>query len=152
MFRPQNHVQGKIFRTFRESFSNFSPSRKFFRRPKFFAKFSWQRCDSFGPKIVKIGAILTVFRPFEISRKFCPVRAPSKFAMRIQNRNGHKSLFSFVTFVTSWNELRECQKIWGGLCILYCNYRGGFAPRMSAVQNTQAPSEFMTTSISKQKP
>ena len=89
LFRPKNRVRDKIFRTFRESFSNFSPSRKFFRRPKFFSKFSWQRCDSFGPKIVKIGAILTVFRPFEISRKFCPVRAPSKFSMRIQNRNGH---------------------------------------------------------------
>ena len=89
LFRPKNRVRGKFFRTFRESFSNFSPSRKFFWRSKFFSKFSWQRCDSFGPKIVKIGAILTVFRPFEISRKFCPVRAPSKFSMRIQNRNGH---------------------------------------------------------------
>ena len=36
----------------------------------------------------------------------------------------------------SWNDLRECQKIWGGLCILYCMYRGGFAPRIGTVQNT----------------
>ena len=44
----------------------------------------------------------------------------------------------------SWNDLRECQKLWGGLCILYCSYRGGFAPRISTVQNTQAPPEFLT--------
>ena len=69
LFRPKNRVRAKIFRTFRESFSNFSPSRKFFRRPKNFSNFSWQRCDSFGPKIIKIGAILIIFRPFEISRK-----------------------------------------------------------------------------------
>ena len=79
LFRPKNRVRAKIFRTFRESFSNFSPSRKFFRRPKFFSKFSWQRCDSFGPKIVKIGAILTVFRPFEISRKFVPCKLLQTF-------------------------------------------------------------------------
>ena len=79
LFRPKNRVQGKIFRIFRESFSNFSPSRKFFRRPKFFSKFSWHRCDSFGPKIVKIGAILTVFRPFEISRKFVPYKLLQNF-------------------------------------------------------------------------
>ena len=36
LFRPKNRVRAKIFRTFRESFSNFSPSRKFFRRPKNF--------------------------------------------------------------------------------------------------------------------
>ena len=90
LFRPKNRVRDKIFRTFRETFSNFSPSRKFFRRPNFFSKFSWHRCDSFGPKIVKIGAILTVFRPFEIPRKFCPVRAPSIFSMRIQNTHDPK--------------------------------------------------------------
>ena len=28
----------------------------------------------------------------------------------------------------SWNDLRECQKLWGGLCILYCSYRGGLRP------------------------
>ena len=37
-------------------------------------------------------------------------------------------------------------------CILYLTYRGGFAPHVSTVQNTQAHSEFLTTSISKQKP
>ena len=79
LFCPKNRVRDKIFRTFRETFSNFSPSRKFFRRPKFFSKFSWQRCDSFGPKIVKIGAILTVFRPFEISRKFVPYKLLQNF-------------------------------------------------------------------------
>ena len=79
LFRPKNRAQGKIFRTFRESFSNFSPARKYFRRPKFFWKFSWQRCDSFGPEIVKIRAILTVFRPFEISRKFVPYKLLQNF-------------------------------------------------------------------------
>ena len=28
----------------------------------------------------------------------------------------------------SWNDLRECQKLWGGLCILYCSYKGGLRP------------------------
>ena len=36
LFRPKNRVRAKIFRSFRESFSNFSPARKFFRRPKIF--------------------------------------------------------------------------------------------------------------------
>ena len=79
LFRPKNRVQGKIFRTFRETSSNFSPSQNFFRWPKFFSKFCWQRCDSFGPKIVKIGAILTVFQPFEISRKFVPYKFLQNF-------------------------------------------------------------------------
>ena len=35
-------------------------------------------------------------------------------------------------------------KTLGGLCILQRNYRGGFAPHISAVQNTQAPLEFLT--------
>ena len=78
-FRPKNRVRDKFFQTFRETFSNFAPSRKFFRRPNFFSKFSWQRCDSFGPKIVKIGAILIVFRPFEISRKFVPYKLLQNF-------------------------------------------------------------------------
>ena len=78
LFRSKNRVRAKIFRTFRESFSNFSPARKYFRRPKF-SKFSWQRCDSFGLKIVKIGAILTVLRPFEISRKFVPYKLLQNF-------------------------------------------------------------------------
>ena len=28
----------------------------------------------------------------------------------------------------SWNDLRECQKLWGGLCILHRTYTGGEAP------------------------
>ena len=73
-FVPKTVYRTKFFELFAKVFSNFLPSRKFFRQPKFFSKFSWQRCDSFGPKIVKIGAILTVFRPFEISRKFVPYK------------------------------------------------------------------------------
>ena len=37
-----------------------------------------------------------------------------------------------------------CQKLWGGLCILPGSYRGGFAPHISTMQNTQAPPEFLT--------
>ena len=48
--------------------------------------------------------------------------------------------------------MRECQKLWGGLCMLYHAYTGGEAPPIIAIQNTQAPSEFLTTSIPKQKP
>ena len=36
--------------------------------------------------------------------------------------------------------------------ILYCSYSGGFAPGLSTVQNIQAHSEFLTTSIPKQNP
>ena len=75
----QKPCTGQNFPNFSRIFSNFSPSRKFFRRPKIFSKFSWHRCDSFGPKIVKIGAILTVFRPFEISRKFVPYKLLQNF-------------------------------------------------------------------------
>ena len=28
----------------------------------------------------------------------------------------------------SWNDLRECQKLWGGLCILHCSCEGGLRP------------------------
>ena len=38
------------------------------------------------------------------------------------------------------------------LVYLYRTYTGGEAPPITAIQNTQAPSEFLTTSISKQKP
>ena len=36
LFRPKNRVRGKIFQTFRETFSNFSPLRNFFRLPNYF--------------------------------------------------------------------------------------------------------------------
>ena len=45
-----------------------------------------------------------------------------------------------------------CQKFWGGLCILQYTNMGGFAPLIRILQNTQAPPEFLTTSILKQKP
>ena len=38
----------------------------------------------------------------------------------------------------SWNDLRECQKLWGGLCILYRTYTVGEAPPLTTIQNTQA--------------
>ena len=86
---PRRPNHRKFFDFFSMLFSIF---RKLFLRfvlSKFFSKNRSRQDDSFGPKIVKIGAILTVFRPFEISRKVWPVWAPSKFSMRIQNRNGH---------------------------------------------------------------
>ena len=36
LFRPKNRVRDKIFRTFRESFSNFRPRGSFFDDPNFF--------------------------------------------------------------------------------------------------------------------
>ena len=36
----------------------------------FFSNFSLGRRDRFGPKIVKIGAILAIFRPFEVFGRF----------------------------------------------------------------------------------
>ena len=35
---------------------------------------------------------------------------------------------------------------------MYRTYTGAEAPPITAIQNTQAPSEFLTTSIPKQKP
>ena len=57
----------------------------------------------------------------------------------------------------SWSDLRESQKLWGGLCILSRTYTGGEAPPITAIQNTQAPPEFLTlpqiipTALAKQK-
>ena len=39
----------------------------------------------------------------------------------------------------SWNDLRECQKLWGGLCILhrtYTTYTGGEVPPITKMQHT----------------
>ena len=44
----------------------------------------------------------------------------------------------------SWNELRDCQKLWGCLCILYRTYTGGEAPPITTIQNTQAAPECLT--------
>ena len=40
--------------------------RNFFRRRKIFLKTRSGRCDPFRPRIVKIGAILAIFEPFEV--------------------------------------------------------------------------------------
>ena len=68
LFLIQKCRPGKLLRTFRESFSTFSSSRKCFRRSEHISKFSWHRRDSIGPKIIKFRAILAIFRPFEISK------------------------------------------------------------------------------------
>ena len=44
--------------------ANFSTTRKFRRRENFRKKNSG-RCDHFRQKIIKIGAILAIFRPFK---------------------------------------------------------------------------------------
>ena len=36
----------------------------------------------------------------------------------------------------SWNDLRECQKLWGGLCILHRTYTGGEAPATTTIKYT----------------
>ena len=45
---------------------------------------------------------------------------------------------------SNWNELRECQKFGGGLWILFRTYMGGEAHPVTTIQNTQAPSDFLT--------
>ena len=53
----------KIFATARKIF----PTRKIFRRRENFEKTRSGRRDRFRQKIVKIGAILAIFGPFEVS-------------------------------------------------------------------------------------
>ena len=43
---------------------------KVFRRRDIFCKFSWHRRDFIGPRIVEIGAVLAIFRPFEVFGRF----------------------------------------------------------------------------------
>mgnify|MGYP000751084504 CR=1 FL=1 len=56
-----------IFRSFLRFFCSFV---HFFVRSIFFSKNRSRRCDDFGPKIVKIGAILAIFQPFKDFRVF----------------------------------------------------------------------------------
>ena len=58
----------KDFKQF-ENFSNFAKSLRSFRSFEKFSKNRLRRDDSFGPKIVEIGAILAIFRPFEFFQK-----------------------------------------------------------------------------------
>ena len=51
------------------NFSNFSKSVHSFHSFEIFSKNRLRRDDSFGPKIVEIGAILAIFRPFETFKK-----------------------------------------------------------------------------------
>ena len=44
----------------------------------------------------------------------------------------------------SWNDLRECQKLWGGLCILCRTYRLILRPPITTIQNAQAFPELLT--------
>ena len=60
---------GAYFSKMFEMISNFSKSFRSFRSFDFFSKNRSRRDDSFGPKIVEIGAILAIFRPFEFFQK-----------------------------------------------------------------------------------
>ena len=60
---------GEFVSKFFEKFSNFSKHFRSFRSFENFSKNRLRRDDSFGPKIVEIGAILAIFRPFEIFQK-----------------------------------------------------------------------------------
>ena len=64
--------------------------------------------DSNGPRIVKIGAILAIFRPFEISRKVSVGQALSKSSTRIQNIDAHMfgRVGVLVAFVLNAGEAR----------------------------------------------
>ena len=70
LFFVRKRSRANFFELFAKVFRRFRPRRNFFDGPIFFSNFSWQRCDSFGPKIVEIGAILAIFQPFEIFRIF----------------------------------------------------------------------------------
>ena len=67
LFFARNETR-RTFSMIWRRFSTFPPSRKVFLRRDLFCKFSWHRCDSIGPKIIEIRAVLTIFRPFEVSR------------------------------------------------------------------------------------
>ena len=73
LFSPETE-HGATFSNFSRKFFDVFALAEYFRRPKNFSNFSWQRCDSFGPKIVENGAILVIFQPFEISKKFAQLR------------------------------------------------------------------------------
>ena len=73
LFRPKNRTQDNFFELFAKLFWCLRPRGNLFNGPKF-SNFSWQRCDSFGPKIVEIGAVLAIFQPFESSKKFAGLR------------------------------------------------------------------------------
>ena len=68
VFRPKRKTSTTFSRILR-SFSGVSPLAKNFSIVGAnFCKFSWHRRDSIGPKIVQIGVVLAIFRPFEITR------------------------------------------------------------------------------------
>ena len=57
---------GENFPIFFEKFSNFSKSFRSFRSFGKFSKNRLRRDDSFGPKIVEVGAILAIFDRLKI--------------------------------------------------------------------------------------
>ena len=88
LFRTKNRVRAKIFRTFRDFFSNFSPSRKFCRRPNFFQNLADSAAIRLVQKSSKSEPSLRFFSHLKF-RKSLPVSVLPKFPRRIQNRNGH---------------------------------------------------------------
>ena len=94
LFFARKRSPGQLFRTFRESFSMFSPSRNLFRwRDIFFFNFRWHQRDSFGLKIVSIGAILAIFRPFEVSTTTTTKRKTKKTKCVSNDRSRREDQF-----------------------------------------------------------
>ena len=57
-------------------------------------------------------------------------------------KSGHAQIIFDWNWNLSWNDLRECPKLWGGLCILYGSSRGGFAPVQVRYKIHKPPQSF----------
>ena len=67
VFRSKTPPRANFFELFAKVFRSFRPRAICFDGATNFFNLSWHQRDSFGPKIVSIGAILAIFRPFEVS-------------------------------------------------------------------------------------
>ena len=85
----------QVFPKFFEKFSSFSKCFRSLRSFETFLKNRSHGDDSFGPKIVEIGAILAIFRPFEIFPKIFTSLACESHR---QNYEGIKSTASYDDF------------------------------------------------------
>ena len=65
--------------------------------------------DSNGPRIVKIGAILAMFAPFEVSRKVSAAQASSKSSSRIQKIDAH--VFLHMDFYQVGHHIQSFEKM-----------------------------------------
>ena len=65
-FPGPGRARNPIFRFFLQNFRSFCQFLRFAVRSNFFSKNRSRRCDFFGPTIVKMRAILTIFPSFEV--------------------------------------------------------------------------------------